>query len=313
MSSSGSLALKNKKGSRLAVSPSWEPYGPTGSTDAPVDLNVIHRLFGRGLHRYYGDISAALGFGTVSHATVDEGKQRVNQSASHSFGRMPFGPVLSYDDVAGTTRLAAEQLDAETLARRIAAVARRSASFLVRHGDLPSSSSLARFHDGFMASCPLVCGEGKQGLNRKSGRRLRRSRLGFRHRLPPWPGRRRLRRLVALGQDLGDPNQREFLAMPALAPRILAASLLEGNDLRAAHMIQHLSANCGTRHRGGAKRGFVATNHQNFSKFHNRAGLGFEPVDPEHVRGDDAILLAARFDDREHLFGPCVRVRCSDQ
>src|ERR1700730_6019423 len=155
MSSSGSLALKNKKGSRLAVSPSWEPYGPTGSTGAPVDLDVIHRLFGRGLHRYYGDISAALGFGTVRHATVDQGKQRVIPAASDIFTRMPLGPVLPHDDVAGTTRLAAEQLDAETLARRIAAIARRCACFLVRHGDLPSGSSLARFHDGFMASCLL--------------------------------------------------------------------------------------------------------------------------------------------------------------
>ncbi len=100
--------------------------------------------------------------------------------------------------------------------------------------------------------------------------------------------------------------------MPALASRILAAPLLEGNDLRAAHMIQHLGANCGTRHRGGAEHGLVATNHQNFSKFHNRAGLGIEPVDPEHVLGDNAILLAARFNDREHLLFLGVRARCSD-
>src|ERR1700731_11833 len=88
-----------------------------------------------------------------------------------------------------------------------------------------------------------VCGEGKQGLKRKSGpraRRIRRSCLGFRSRRSPWPGWRRLRGLPALGQDLGDPNQGEFLAMPALAPRILAASLLEGDDLRATDVIEHL-------------------------------------------------------------------------
>jgi len=37
---------------------------------------------------------------------------------------MPLGAVLSHDDVAGPTGLAAKQLDAETLARGIAAIAR---------------------------------------------------------------------------------------------------------------------------------------------------------------------------------------------
>jgi hypothetical protein len=129
-----------------------------------MDLDMIHRLFGRSLHRYDGDINAALGFGTVRNATVNQGKQRVIPTASDILTRMPLGPVLSHDDIAGTTRFAAEQLDAETLARRIAAVARRSTCFLVRHCDLPSSSPLARFHDGFVAAAyPCLLGNlGKQ-------------------------------------------------------------------------------------------------------------------------------------------------------
>src|SRR5712692_1497701 len=89
-------------------------------------------------HRCDGDVGAALGFGTVRHASIDQRKQRVIPTQANVFARMPFGPMLSHDDVAGTTWLAAEQLDAEALARGIAAVARGSACFLVRHGGLPS-------------------------------------------------------------------------------------------------------------------------------------------------------------------------------
>src|SRR5258708_13362129 len=69
-------------------------------------------------------------------------------------------------------------------------------------------------------------------------------------------------------------------------------------------MIQHLGSDRGTFNGGRAKYGVIAANHQDFAEFHNRAGLGFEPVDPEHILSSHAILLAARFDDREHLFRP---------
>jgi len=139
--------------------------------------------------------------------------------------------MLPNNDVAGTTRLAAEQFDAETLARRIATIPGRSACLLVRHGNLPSRSPLAQFHDGFVAHSQRSRG------SCMSHRRIRRSCLSFRCRLTPWPRRWCLRRLAALGQYLGDSNQGEFLSMPAFAPRILAAALFEGDDLWAPHMI----------------------------------------------------------------------------
>src|SRR5215469_14953252 len=86
MSSLGSLVSKNK-GSRLTRLPFLEPYGPAGSTGAPADLDVIHRLFGRSLHRYDGDVSAALGFGPVGHATVDQGEQRIIPTQADIFAR----------------------------------------------------------------------------------------------------------------------------------------------------------------------------------------------------------------------------------
>src|SRR5258708_14855395 len=69
-------------------------------------------------------------------------------------------------------------------------------------------------------------------------------------------------------------------------------------------MIQHLGADRGTRHGGRAKYGVIAANHQDFAEFHDGAGFGLEPVNPEHVLSGNAILLTARFDDREHLFRP---------
>ena len=67
-------------------------------------------------------------------------------------------------------------------------------------------------------------------------------------------------------------------------------------------MIQHFGPDRRTLNGRGTKHGLIAADHQDLTEFHNRAGRGFEPVDPNHVLGDNAILLAARFDDREHLF-----------
>src|SRR5579871_2306494 len=141
---------KCKRGSRLAVSPisetsGFQPLGSAGSTGVPADFGMIRRLLGRRLHRYDvhrhdRDVGSSPRFGAVRHAPVNQGKQRIVPAQANVFARMPFGAALPHDNIAGTTRLAAEQFDAEALARGIAAVARGSACFLMRHGDLPSST-----------------------------------------------------------------------------------------------------------------------------------------------------------------------------
>src|SRR5262245_21629261 len=45
-------------------------------------------------------------------------------------------------------------------------------------------------------------------------------------------------RLRVVGQDLGNAQYRDFVAVTALAARILAAALLEGDDLRSALVVQ---------------------------------------------------------------------------
>jgi hypothetical protein len=93
---------------------------------------------GRGLrHRHYRNEDAALGFGTELNAAVSECEQGVVLAKADIRARMPFGPALARNNVAGDTLLPAEQLDAEALAGRVAPVARRSACFFVSHGRYP--------------------------------------------------------------------------------------------------------------------------------------------------------------------------------
>src|SRR5215510_7643070 len=108
--------------------------GSAGSTDAG-GPDLVHRLLGRCLrHRLYRYEDAALGFGTELHMTVDEREQGVVLAKADILARMPLGAALARNDVAGHDLLPAEQLYAQPLAVRIAAVARGAACFLVCHG-----------------------------------------------------------------------------------------------------------------------------------------------------------------------------------
>ena len=94
--------------------------------------------------------------------------------------------------------------------------------------------------------------------------------------------------------------------MAALAPRVFAAALLEGDDFRPAALLDHLGRNRGACDRGGAECDAVAAHNQDLAEFNNFAGLALDLVDLEHVLSGNAVLLTARFEDREHLF---LRVR----
>ena len=69
---------------------------------------------------------------------------------------------------------------------------------------------------------------------------------------------RTLGRLGAVGQDFRNPDQREFLAVTPAAARILAAALLEGDDLRAAGLLDDLASDRSASDEGRADRGRVA-------------------------------------------------------
>src|SRR5258708_38348766 len=96
------MLSKSKRGAGSPSPPTWNLQVPPVRLACRRTLSMIHRLFDRRLRRDDGDAGAALGFGAVRHATVDQRKQRVIPAQADVFARMPFGSVLPHDDLAGT-------------------------------------------------------------------------------------------------------------------------------------------------------------------------------------------------------------------
>src|SRR5262249_53967938 len=142
----------------------------------------------------------------------------------------------------------------------------------------------------------------------------RRSSFGFslRVRLALGPRCCRLRWFGAAGENLGDANDREFVPIAALAPRILAATLLEGDYLIAARVLEYLTGNGRTRDGRRAELRCVTANDQHLAELDDLARVAIHPVHPDHIFGGDPVLFAASPDDCEHLFRPRVRSRRSD-
>ncbi len=118
-----------------------------------------------------------------------------------------------------------------------------------------------------------------------------------------------LGRLAAFGQDLGDLHQGEFLALTALAARILAPALLEGDDGGVAILRDHLGRHHGTRDARRAHLDVVAAQQQHFAELDDIAGLARDLVDLQPVVGRDAaVLLTAGLDEAANIFRPRVRL-----
>ena len=100
----------------------------------------------------------------------------------------------------------------------------------------------------------------KSAFRRSLGRRLHRPRLGG--------------RLGAAGQEFGDPHDGQILLVAALAPRILAAALLERDDFRAASVRDDRAGN---RRAGDQRRADMARlsvkEREDFLESHDVAGL----------------------------------------
>jgi len=67
------------------------------------------------------------------HDAVGEGEERIVFCSSDIPARMKHGATLPNDNAAGAHCLAAEYLDAQSLAVRLAAVADRTLTFLMSH------------------------------------------------------------------------------------------------------------------------------------------------------------------------------------
>src|SRR5262249_384295 len=115
--------LESEEGSRHPVSPLGTRVGPPVRWE-PADLDEVYRLLGHGLrHRQTRYEYPALGFGTELNATVDQREQGMVLGQADIGARVPLGAALARDDVAGEHVLAAENLQAEPLTVRVAAVA----------------------------------------------------------------------------------------------------------------------------------------------------------------------------------------------
>src|SRR5689334_966613 len=91
-------------------------------------------LFG-GLRRQRRDRDEgpAVRRGVIADGALDLGEERVVAAHIDVLAGVVLGAALADDNVAGHHDLAAELLDAEAAAARIAPVARGAAGFLVRH------------------------------------------------------------------------------------------------------------------------------------------------------------------------------------
>src|SRR4051812_39130256 len=102
-----------------------------------------------------------------------------------------------------------------------------------------------------------------------------------------------LRSLYISGDDLFDLDHRQVLAMAVLAPRILAAPLLEDDQVRPARLLDDRGHHLGAGDRGLAD---LVADHQHVGELDLRAGLALDPFDLVGLVGGDGVLLSTRAD-----------------
>ena len=88
---------------------------------------------GGNFHVDAGQHAALAGVLFIAHHAVDLGEQGVVPAHAHVLTGIDPGPKLTHEDVARQHLLPAKTLDAASLARTVAAVARRAACFLMSH------------------------------------------------------------------------------------------------------------------------------------------------------------------------------------
>src|SRR5215471_3423353 len=144
--------LKNREGEPVTRLPLSEPYEPRRFDWNDRRTSFMSTvLLGRNLRRRYnGHVGAAFSFRCELNLSINEREQRVIFAGTDIMAGVPFGTALARKDIAGEHDLAAGRLQAEPLARRVAAVSRRSACFFVRHSGL--SNSLTVYTDSVKES-----------------------------------------------------------------------------------------------------------------------------------------------------------------
>ena len=97
--------------------------------------------------------------------------------------------------------------------------------------------------------------------------------------------------------DVGDAHDAHLLTVAVLAPIVLAALLLEDDDLLFAGLLDQLARDGGARDRGSAD---LVADHQDFVEGHGAAFGDRQLLDDDDVARLDPVLLATRLDDCKH-------------
>src|SRR5688572_6047317 len=105
--------------------------------------------------------------------------------------------------------------------------------------------------------------------------------------------------------DARDANLREILPVPALAPRVLTAPLLEHDDPGRVRLLDQLGGDGRSVDERRAELDVVAVaDEQNLFEFDLAPGVSGKLFDGQDIVLGDAVLLAARLDDSVH--GICL-------
>ena len=96
---------------------------------------------------------------------------------------------------------------------------------------------------------------------------------------------------------VGDAHDRDVLTMAVLAPVILAALLLEHDDLLGTGLLHDRTGHGRTRHE---RRADLVAHHQDFVESHGAVFVDRQLFDDDDVAGFDPVLLATRLDDCKH-------------
>src|SRR5471030_3200057 len=95
--------------------------------------------------------------------------------------------------------------------------------------------------------------------------------------------------VALLGDDLFDLDHRQILTMTVLAPRILAAALLEDDQVFAAALLHDRADNLGAGNGGLAD---LVAHHQDVGELDLGAGFALETLNGERVVGGDRVLFS---------------------
>src|SRR5690606_29711555 len=111
-----------------------------------------------------------------------------------------------------------------------------------------------------------------------------------------------LGRLGAFNKDFRYADGRQLLTMTALTARILAATLLERDDLRSAALLDNFNGNRSAFNDRQADLDVCAfANGENVAQLYDFASFASDLLDLQYIVRGNAVLLATGFDDCEHL------------